>query len=348
MIRIVTLLALATGALMFAAPAFADTQELIVQPFPASLGAKADTDIDLAIPETEAPTAKIQVYVPAGYTVDLSAAPGKALGNVDATLNAKDLGGTDVQATGTIVVDDPLKYTADPRAQACAAGQHAAVWLLNLTASGQTIQLPVFVDPTTGADTANGAYVLQTCPLSPDVPADQGGALLGAKLADLSLQTTGIFANPATAGMPVWRAYLTSYTAGTATVDPASVIEVRCAVPFPHTITGMKVVFSKATKKVTITGKLVGGTSGRSGVHVRFAASTKPTAASLKAWAIATTDAKGRFTIVKPLKSTLYIFVYVNPYFLTKCDSVSTAPRGCVRQNTAGEYGPFLVIKPKK
>ena len=55
--------------------ALADTQELLVTPYATVAGAKADTDIDLFVPETSAPTAKVAVYVPAGFDLNLSGAP---------------------------------------------------------------------------------------------------------------------------------------------------------------------------------------------------------------------------------------------------------------------------------
>src|SRR5262249_7457296 len=131
--------------------------------------------------------------------------------------------GTDVPAQGTVAEADASGAATDPAAQACAPGPHAAEWTMSLSANGQSLTVPIYVDPTSGADTTNGAYELQTCLPSSDVPQDQGGAPLGAKVTFVGLDITSVLTNPAAAAIPVWRAFFTSYVAGTATPDPTSV-----------------------------------------------------------------------------------------------------------------------------
>jgi hypothetical protein len=311
-------------------------------------GAKADTDISLFVPETAAPTAKIAVYVPTGFDLDLSGALGTKLGDATGTVLAKGLGGTKLSLTGAITVDDPTKYASDPTSLACDANPHAAVWLLALGASGQSISIPIFVDRTTGTDAALGGFVLEACFASPDVPSDQGGAPFGAQLLDVTLETTGVIVN-AQLSRPVWKGFITPFTAGTGTPDATGVVEVRCIEPLPHTITKLKSVYSKLTKKVTVTGVLMAAGKPRPNVHVRIAAGTTLNPNALKPWAVATTNAAGAFLIVKLLPKTLYAFAYVNPYFNLSCQTgPSTAAKGCVREDTSGEVGPLFLMKPKK
>jgi len=341
-------LALLAGALGIVPSAFADTQELLVTPYSTTGGAKADTDIDVFSPDTAAPTAKFAVYVPTGFDLDLTGTPGTKIGDASAVLLAKQLGGTKVQATGSVTVDDPAKYATDPAAQACDANPHAAVWHLTLVASAQTIDVPIFVDRTTGTDTALGSFVLQACLLSPDVAPEQGGAPLGAQLIDLDLETSGVVVNAPT-GQPVWHAFITPFLPGTATVDPTGVIEVRCIEPLPHAFSHVKVSYSKKTRKVTISGSLMMAGKPRAATRVHIIAGPKATFDSLKPWAVTTTGANGSFSIVKPLATTLYAFVYVNPYFAIPCSTgPSSAPKGCAREDTSPVYGPALVLKPTK
>ena len=56
-----------------------------------------------------------------------------------------------VAVPGTIVTDTPASYS---RQCTCAPGLHAAVWLLHLDVQGTTLDVPVFVDPTTGRRSA--------------------------------------------------------------------------------------------------------------------------------------------------------------------------------------------------
>jgi len=58
-----------------------------VTPFNTTPGVKPETDIDVAVPTTGAPTAKLAVYVPADYGLDFGAAPGTKIG--DAVLGAQ-------------------------------------------------------------------------------------------------------------------------------------------------------------------------------------------------------------------------------------------------------------------
>jgi hypothetical protein len=335
-----------SGALVGAPSALADTQELLVSPFPAVAGAKADTDIFVFVPDTAAPTAKVAIYVPTGFTLNVSGTVGTKIADADADVIAKGIGGTKLALTGAVTVDDPAKYASDATAQACDPNSHLAVWLLTLTASGQSINIPIFVDHTTAADAALGDFVLESCFASPDVPSDQGGAPFGAQLIDFDLQTTGVIVNGQTA-KPVWKGFITSYTAGTATPDATGVVEVRCIEPLPHTVAKLKSVYAKKTKKVTITGVLMAGGQPRPNVHVRIAAGATP--ATLKAWAVATTNKAGAFSIVKLLPKTMFAVAYVNPYFNLTCQTgPSTAPKGCVREDTSGEFGPVFVLKVKK
>ena len=135
--------------------------------------------------------------------------------------------------------------------------------------------MPLFVDQTTGSDTALGSFVLQACLRSPDVPADQGGAPLGAQLIDVDLQTSGVVVN-ASAGQSVWHAFITPFTPGSASVDPTGTIEARCVELLPHSFTHVKVTYAKKTKKVTITGSLMAAGKPRAGIRVHVDAVALP------------------------------------------------------------------------
>jgi hypothetical protein len=168
-----------------AAPAWAEPW-LDVVPYNASLGSVAKTGFlwtDLA----EAHPAKVTIYVPYGYTVTLSQAPGTKVGRAIATVISKR---KTVFRGGDVVADDPAKYTTDPQAQACATGAHAAVWVITIVAAGQRLDLPVYADPTSGIETGFGAYKLQLCFASPTAP--------GARVVKADLVFPSVFTNPKT------------------------------------------------------------------------------------------------------------------------------------------------------
>ena len=150
--------------------------------------------------------ASMSIYVPTGYGLDLTLPKGTKVGGVVALPNfdASDL-----------VVDDPAAFTADP----CAPGTHAAVWTTSMTISGQPTTVPIFLDPTTGTDTARGAYRLTYCQTS---------------IALLVLET-GLTA-PTTPGAYTWRAFVQPPGVAPAAPDPNAVYELRSVVEIPHSL----------------------------------------------------------------------------------------------------------------
>jgi len=100
--------------------------QLFVMPVAASVGGGIVLDIH-SLENAPAP-ARLTLYVPAGVTVDTSAAPGTVVG--DGYLAVwLDAATTDDYAFGTIKAGDPAA------AQTCAPGIHAAVWIASFRLS---------------------------------------------------------------------------------------------------------------------------------------------------------------------------------------------------------------------
>lgn len=119
----------------------------------------AGTTIRLTIPATDDPTAKLTFFAPAGTGASLAATPGSTIGTLDAKATAAALGGATLPLTGSVQVraaDGTYLSSGQPRplalaSQACTGtATHAAFWVLVLTAAGQTLELPLFVDPVPG------------------------------------------------------------------------------------------------------------------------------------------------------------------------------------------------------
>jgi hypothetical protein len=73
---------------------------------------------------------------------------------------------------------------------------HTAFWILNLSASGQTLQVPAFIDdiPLTNPLSSTANTRIQICLPPPDVPAGTPGrAALGAKVVSATLNLTDVF-----------------------------------------------------------------------------------------------------------------------------------------------------------
>jgi hypothetical protein len=221
---IVAVLVAAGSAL--AAP---NTATVAVSHTPMAPGNSASTTIDITVPAATDPIAAINIYVPTGYTLNLSAAPGTTIGSVTSAALAHDVGLT-LPLAGDVVTDNPAAHTTDQ----CAPGTHAAVWNLNLSVAGQTLVLPFYVDPTSGAEQALGAYKLEICLPPWDTPVGSPGrSFEGAQLLEASFTVKGIFTTPSSGGLEVWKSLFTPYTPTTGVPNPAGTFEARSLVAFP-------------------------------------------------------------------------------------------------------------------
>jgi hypothetical protein len=210
------------------------------------------TKVHLTIAKEDDATAALVIYSPASAAATLGQAVGTQIGTVTAQVNAKAISPDAVlPLTGTVVVGNPADPTIAAQAAACTqtTTPHAATWLLVLTAAGQTLNVPAFVDPTSGAEAALGASRIMVCLPSPDVPVSAGGAQFGAKLLDVNFTVNGVYAASA-APISAWLGTFVPYTAGTATPNPAGKVSAVGVMATP-TVTlhanpspGHRVVFS--------------------------------------------------------------------------------------------------------
>src|SRR6266540_1716528 len=113
----------------------------------------ASVEINLSQADTDPQPAQIRIYVPTGSSLNATQAAGTVIGTTSGEVLARDLGNIPLPLEGDVVVDNPANHLTD----ACAPGAHQAVWILRLSVAGQTIALPVYVDPTTGVEAALGS-----------------------------------------------------------------------------------------------------------------------------------------------------------------------------------------------
>jgi hypothetical protein len=188
--------------------------------------------------------------VPSGYTLNATQSAGTTIGTTTGNVIARDLGNIPVPLEGDVKVDNPANHLTD----FCSPGAHAAVWLLNLSVLGQTIALPVYVDPTSGAETALGAAKLQVCLGPSDVPpGSPGRSPNGAQLLDATFTVNGVLTPPT--GAARWIAFWTPYATGTGQPNPAGTVETRAFVG-PGAVTLAGRVTSKKKKQVTLSGNV--------------------------------------------------------------------------------------------
>jgi hypothetical protein len=338
------MLALAAGA--FAA----NTGTVAVWHTPMVLGGSSSTTIHIALPQATDPIAAINIYLPTGYTLNLSQAPGTNIGSVDAAAFSHDNNLT-LPLSGTVTTDAPANHAADSTACARTATS-AAVWILNLSVAGQTIALPLYVNPTAGPETALGAYKLSICLPPPDVPVGTPGrSANGAQVLDAKFTVNGIFTTPTTGGVLRWESLFTPYNPGKGTVNLAGTFETRSLVTLPVSLT-----LAAAHKKTTyaLKGKLSEGGIPTSGVGVTILRGTSPS--SLSKAGSATTKADGSFTSsgkVKPKKTTYFkatASVGQRDFTSQGCVNplpATIAPAGCVSATLPPLSATSAVVKVK-
>jgi hypothetical protein len=299
------------------------------------------TTIHVSVPPTTDPIAAIAIFVPTGYTLNLTQAANTTIGSVNATANGHDVGLT-LPLTGPVVTDNPAVHTADP----CSPGTNAAVWNLNLSVAGQSIVLPLYVNPTAGAATALGAYQLLICLPPWDVPVGTPGrAFEGAQLLDAEFTVNGIFTPPTNGGLLTWHTLLTPYNPGQGTLNPVATFEARSLVGLPSL--SLRVAKTKTGYKATGTvsegGLPAAGTSvvllrGRSAAKLAKAGGA--TAGASGAW-----SASGKLTGKAPVYFKATATAKERDATAQGCATAlpaTVAPGGC----TSATLGAWTVSSP--
>jgi hypothetical protein len=245
-IRVALLAGAALASLAFAGSALASFAPKLVVSATTPGAAGGATRLGVLVGNADDPTAKATFYIPSTYTVG-TPGPGK-LGDVTATASAADLGGAVLPLTGEL--DAIAPNTATNAAAAACGVTPTQTWNLQLTAAGQTLNVPMFVatSPVPGYATE-----LVVCLPPPDVPpGTPGRATFGAKLLSATFTSSAI-TQPSTAGDFRWTSLWTPYNPGKGTVNPAGSVEVQGLRHIPTTVK------LTVAKKKLITTKRING-----------------------------------------------------------------------------------------
>jgi hypothetical protein len=330
-----TLLTLAAAAVFGASTALAaNTGSITVSHTPMVLAGSQSTTIRVVVPQPTDPIALTEIYVPSGYGVNVSQPANTPIGTIDATAFSRDAGLT-LPLSGTVVTDDPANYTT-PSTICARTPTSQAVWILTLSIATITLRVPLYVNPTTGAETALGAYKLSICLPPPDVAVgDPRRATQGAQLLEATFTVNGIFTTPTGGGLLKWDTIFTPYNPGQGTPNAAGAFEARAFVPLPI-ILNLQASYKKATKTYTLSGRVSKGALPASGLTVAIARG--PSATKLKQAASAKTGANGTFRLIgklKPRKTTFFqatASAGETDYTAQGCQAPATtfAPAGCV------------------
>ncbi len=295
--------AAALATLVFANAAFAaNTASISVWHTPMVLAGSQSTTIHVSIPQATDGIAAVNIFVPSGYGATLNQPAGTGIGNVDATALAHD-GGLTLPLSGPVTTDDPAKHTTDT----CSPGANAAVWNMNLSVAGQTLVVPIYVNPTAGPATALGAYSLRICLPPWDVPVGTPvRAFNGAQLLDAKFTVNKIFTTPTASGVLKWETLFTPYNPGKGTPNLAGAFEARAFVPVPISL-GLHATYVKTTNTWKLNGAASEGGLPLAGLTIKIAQG--PTAAALKVKSSVKTGAGGTWKTsghLAPKKTTYF------------------------------------------
>jgi hypothetical protein len=180
---------------------------------------------------SDAGSARILILVPKGFTARLGN-DGQTIGSAAAKATAADLGGATLPLTGiiqaragskTFSVSGAAVPLSTAAKQCTGTPTHAAFWVLSLSAAGQSIEVPIFVD---NGLAGGPSYTLTLCLSPSDVPNNNPErSPFGAKLFDAIVTVTGVFKAPA--GEKRWSLIATPYGAGTGKPNTAGTIEAQ-------------------------------------------------------------------------------------------------------------------------
>lgn len=272
-LRLAVLACVAAAALAFAGSALA-TPRLIIGGLTA-LGSSQVT-IQFLEEKADAGPARLVIYAPAGYTGTVTAAAGTQIGTVHADLQALQISpDAIISADGQVLAANPAQFATNT----CSPGTHTAVWLLHVTVSGQTIDVPAYVDaPPPGTDPLAGTspFRITLCFSSPYEQAGAARAPFGVKILNAVLQMNqGTLTTPSARGSYVWRALVTPYTVNSGTVNAAGTVEARGVVDTPDLLSLAVKVTNKKKRMVRVTGNLRAGDFVLGGATVSLSGSVK-------------------------------------------------------------------------
>jgi hypothetical protein len=341
----------AVGALAIANAALAaNGGSVAVWHTPQTLANAESTTIHIRLPQTDDPIAAMTVYVGAGYTAKVDQPAGTTIGSVDASAFSHTVGLV-LPLSGTVVTDSPASYAA--QSTACArTPTSAAVWILNLSVAGQTLKLPVFVNPTAGAEQALGAYKLSVCLTPWDIPESAGGAPQGAQVLDVAFTVKNVFTTPTSGSLVRWETLITPYNPGKGTVNAAGTFEARAFVPLPI-ILGIKASYVKKTNTWVLSGKATEGGQAIPSLTLQVARGLSPT--RLVSKGTAKTGTTGAYAVKGKLvpKKTTYFQVSGSvperDFTATGCQSplTSVAPAGCTSATLSPWSAKSVVVRVK-
>jgi hypothetical protein len=332
----------AASSLAFAGSALAGSfSPQLVSVSPGGPGVGRLVSISGMTGRSDDPIAKVQIYAPLGF--NLAAASSKKLGTASGISIATDVGNDEEHLRGDVVAVNPTDQSYTQLSATCDNVAHAATWVARLQAAGQNLNVPIFVDKTSGSEAQFASYKLVICLAPQDAPVGSTVKTPGGeKLVGFSLDLTA-FSNPAAAGEYRWRSLWTPYVSGTATIDTARTVEAQSVARLPGSLSltakrskqGKRTIVTLAGHATLPAGKLAAGAEIGPGTAVTLLLGKSST--KLSALKGVATNGAGDFarkvTITRP---TYFRAVLVTPAAKTDCTASFGAAVPCVSATVGG------------
>ena len=303
------------------------------------------TTVQVLEEKTDAAPLKITIYVPSGYTASIVQTPGSQIGTVHADLQALAISpDAIIQAEGTVLAGDPSNAQLQASATQCTGTPtHAAIWLLHVTVSGTTLDVPEYLDPTSATEGALGVAKIVLCLSDPYDNAGPARAAFGAKIVNAKMTLNPNVIRAPTSGSYLWRSIITPWNPSTPAPDAAHTVEAQSLVALPQKVTLKAVVTKKGKGKkkratVTLSGSVTEGQSTLSFPGVANA--TVDIYANGKKVATVKTGSSGAYSKTLALKKkTAFQAKATVPQRDTSCQSplpTTSVPGGCASATLAG------------
>ena len=274
-------------------------------------------------------TARAAIVIPNGSTLTTAAA-GTKVGTARAQVSALALGGALLPLAGDIIVAPPGAVPPASQTGCIGAVAPQATFLLVLQAAGQTINLPAYIIPTSGAQQALGTAQLVFCLAPPDIPTTSGGATFGAKFLSADLSLTGVI-GPVVQG--AWVAFWTPWQAGNGQINATGTVASPATIaPGGLTLTGRKVRGAKR-----LSGRV---TQGGAGVATRVSIYGAVGRRAFRRIATVSARANGAYTYAVPRRSKATRFqtrvVVAGRDSAAVCAQFGALPVPCVNGTVSG------------
>lgn len=297
-----------------------DEPSLHAVPFSTRLSRASTSQVELFVPWRTGEIARVTVFIPSGYRVDLTSMPGVGVGSVTVWSDFRGY-------VGKITAAAPSEHASN----SCAPGVHQAVWLLQLHIGGKKTVVQLFVDGTVGADASLGGYRIEGClPRSSD---------LGMRVAMLELDLDEL-TNPRAAGAYTWRAFVTPYSGSGP--DPSRTFELRSTVPLPMKLT-LRVRSDRTGRRALLTGRFIAPGFGVAGMPVELFVKSGRYLEPVR-WTRTRTD--GRFSLRRRIRGRTTFAAATGA--IAECESNVTAPGGCVSETIAGVASAQATVVPRR